>query len=210
MVCLKHNQWFAIQVKSRREKAVALALSVKGYEEFLPLYRRKRRKCNEATETPLFPGYLFCRFDSEVHGSIVTTPGVIRIVGFGSRSFPVADEEINSIRCIINSNMDPVVCPYLRIGEPIRIEKGPLAGASGFIVRVRNRTRIVVSINLLQRSVAVEVDSSVAAPAGRISNHSHEQLPGISGQPWPVRPPVPMPEEIEPYDGRGVRDFSVA
>jgi transcription antitermination factor NusG len=183
MACLKHNQWFAVQVKSKREKAVALALNVKGYEEFLPLCRHRRRKCSEATEAPLFPGYLFCRFDSQVYGSIVTTPGVIRIVGCGAQSVPVSDEEINSIRCIVNSPMEPVPLPYLRIGEPVRIEEGALAGVSGFVVRVRNSTRIVVSVHLLQRSVAVEIDGSIATSVrGVLPDHSHYQLTSTTGQ----------------------------
>lgn len=177
MGSIQRNQWFAIQVKSRRERAVALALRTKGYDEFLPLYQTEPgRKCGE-DRVPLFPGYLFCQLNANVCGAIVTTPGVIRIIGIGSRPFPVADEEIQSIRCIINSGVPSQPWPYLRIGETVRIDQGSLSGVSGFVVRVRSRTRVVVSVTLLQRSVAVEIDSSTVVPThGVPPRDSHVSL----------------------------------
>lgn len=167
MSLLPCNQWFAIYVRPRNEKSVAAALRAKGYEDFLPTYRDKEKKpskeCQEM-EAPLFPSYVFCRFSLETYGPIVTTPGVIRIVGFGGRPFAVEQSEIRSIQAIINSRIEPRPCPYLAVGEHIQIKEGPLSGVAGLITRIGNKARLTVSIHLLQRSVAVQLESSMVQP----------------------------------------------
>jgi transcriptional antiterminator RfaH len=167
MILLPCNQWFAIYVKPQNEKSVAAALRAKGYEGFLPTYRDKQSrlsKKHQEIEVPLFPSYVFCRLSLETFGPIVTTPGVIRIVGFGGRPFPVDPLEISSIQAIISSKLEPTPCPYLLVGRPIEIKGGPLSGVAGLITRIGNKARLTVSIHLLQRSVAVELESSMVQP----------------------------------------------
>jgi transcription antitermination factor NusG len=162
--------WYALRVKPRCEKAVADALAGKGYEEFLPLHRERRRWSDRvvSTELPLFPGYLFCRFDAQQRLPIVTTPGVMLVVSAAKVPQPVDDEEIASLRILVASQLQLQPWPYLHVGQRIQIVGGPLAGAEGLLLSVRkqqrNENRLVVSITLLQRSVSVEIPESCAWP----------------------------------------------
>jgi transcription antitermination factor NusG len=139
----------------------------KGYEEFLPLYRSRRRWSDRVKdlELPLFPGYLFCRFDvSDRLMPILTTPGVIGIVGAGKLPIPVDLEEIEAIRAILRSGLAAQPWPLLRAGSKVYIERGPLAGLEGIITNTEKVYRLIVSVSLLQRSVAVEIDREWARP----------------------------------------------
>jgi transcription antitermination factor NusG len=153
-----YTQWFALQVKPRFEKNTSLLLREKGFEEFLPLYRCRRRwrHRNAVIELPLFPGYLFCRFDLRDRMPVLTTPGVFSIVSTAKVPARIPDEEIESIRRVVcfGRNVEPF--PYVE-GQNVRIEDGPLRSVEGTIVQVKKSQRIVVSIKLLQRSVAAEV-----------------------------------------------------
>ncbi len=153
------THWFALQVHSGRESLAALVLRHKGYEEFLPVQKRpgKRRK---ETAAPLFPGYLFCRLGVDVLGPIVTTPGVIRIVGCGPRPAPIHEDEIASLRRISDSGLPRQPHPYLAAGTRVRVTNGPLAGAGGILLRQDRRARLVVEVTLLQRAVVVDLDPS--------------------------------------------------
>jgi transcription antitermination factor NusG len=160
------NEWFALQVKLRKESCVAVALSRKGYEYFLPLAHQYGSK----VISPLFPGYLFCRLSPQVVGPIVTTPGVIRIVGFGGRAVPIAEDEILSIRRVVESSIQHDKWPFVSVGDLVEIIEGPLAGLRGFVYDFRGRRRIIVSISLLMRSVAVDLhdyDVRMIAQASR-------------------------------------------
>ena len=158
--------WFALQVRSRREKLVADHLWGKGYELFLPLYNAKRHWTDRIkdVEAPLFPGYLFCRFDPHNRLPILKTPWVIRVVGFNQSPVPVDVAEINSIRRLVSSGVPSQPCPYLALGDVVRIESGPLRGLKGILSKFKGNHRLVVSISLLQRSVAVEIDSALVTP----------------------------------------------
>ena len=159
--------WFALRVKPRAERIVADALRGKGYEEFLPLHKERRRWSDrvKTVETPLFAGYVFCRFDVLRRLPIVTTPGVLHVVSTGRDPQPIDDEEIDSIRVLVGSGLDLEAWPYLHIGQRVRIVGGPLAGASGILLAVKAQRRLVVSVTLLQRSIAVEIPESSAWPA---------------------------------------------
>jgi hypothetical protein len=115
--------WYALRVKPRCEKAVADALAGKGYEEFLPLHRERRRWSDRvvSTELPLFPGYLFCRFDAQQRLPIVTTPGVMLVVSAAKVPQPVDDEEIASLRILVASQLQLQPWPYLHVGQRIQI-----------------------------------------------------------------------------------------
>ncbi len=152
--------WFALHVETNREKHVAALLRNKGYTEFLPLYRARRRWSDryKDVQLALFPGYLFCRFDPLHRLPILTTPGVRYVVGSGRTPVPVSDDEIEAIRRIVTCGLSSLPWPFLRVGDFVRLEEGPLAGLEGILIQVKNQHRLVVSVTLLQRSVAVEID----------------------------------------------------
>jgi transcription antitermination factor NusG len=160
-------RWYALQVRSRHEAIAAAILENKGYDKFLPLYRSRRQWSDRIVhlDLPLFPGYVFCRFDpGDRSVPILTTPGVVRIVGIGGRAVPVDDAEIAAIQSIIKSGFAAEPWPYLQLGNLVRIRYGALSGLEGLLVEKRKRHRLVVSITLLQRSVAVEIDSAWVTP----------------------------------------------
>jgi transcription antitermination factor NusG len=158
--------WFALQVRSQRENHVADQLSAKGYELFLPLYSSRKRWSDRVkkVEEPLFPGYLFCRFDPYDRLPILKTPWLLQIVGFNHTPSPVDDEEISAVRRLIASGAAAEPWPFIAIGERVRIESGPLRGVVGVLTQLKGNHKLVVSITLLQRSVAVEIDSALVIP----------------------------------------------
>ena len=159
--------WYAIQIQTKLGSIASATLRGKGYEEFLPLYKSRRRWSDriKQVDLPLFPGYLFCRFDvNDRLMPILTTPGVIGIIGAGKTPVPVAPEEIEGIRGILRSGLAAQPWPFLRIGSKVYIERGPLAGVEGIITNTDKVYRLIVSVSLLQRSVAVEIDREWARP----------------------------------------------
>ena len=152
--------WYALHVRNRFERVVARNLKGKGYEEFLPLYRRTNRWSDRTKqiELPLFPGYVFCRFNPVNRMPILTTPGVNAIVGIGKTIMPVEEREIDNIRSVIQSDSSLEPCQFLQIGQRVCVQYGPLAGTEGMVTMLKNTCRLVISVNLLQRSVAVEID----------------------------------------------------
>jgi transcription antitermination factor NusG len=158
--------WFALQVRSQRETQVASHLSGKGYEFFLPLYTCRKRWSDriKKIESPLFPGYLFCRFDPYNRLPILKTPWLIQIVGFNHTPTPVSDEEISAVRRLVASGAQTEPWPFMTVGETVRIESGPLRGIAGILTQFKGNHKLVISITLLQRSVAVEIDSALVIP----------------------------------------------
>jgi transcription antitermination factor NusG len=158
--------WFALRVKSRAEKIVSTIARHKGFEEFLPLYQSRRRWSDrfQSVELPLFPGYVFCRLNPEFRLPVLTIPGVMNFVGIGKVPAPIDDAEIAAIQKAIGSGLLAQPYPFLEVGQRVRLEEGPLAGLEGFLVEVRKQQRIVVSLSLLKRSVAVEIDRHWVRP----------------------------------------------
>ena len=132
-------QWFALAVKPRFDKSVARALDNKGFETFLPLYKKIHNygaRCKEF-ELPLFPGYVFCRFNALTRLPIVTTPGVTQILGTGNKPVPLSETEIASLQIALKAQLPLQPFPFLQIGQRVRIEEGVLAGVVGIIVSVK-------------------------------------------------------------------------
>ncbi len=152
-------RWFALQVRCRSEFAISSLLKEKGFPILLPFYRcRKARGSRmELRELPLFAGYVFCQFDPLRRLPIITTPGVIHIVGLGKTPVPVENSEIEALQHITRAGVALQPCDYLKVGNKVRIEEGPLKGVEGILIDKRNSRRLVVSVTLLKRSVAVEV-----------------------------------------------------
>jgi transcription antitermination factor NusG len=161
--------WFAVRVRSNYEQIVSTALRGKGYEEFLPTYRVQRRWTDRVKEVelPLFPGYVFCRIDLQRRLPVVTIPGFINLVGAGRAPLPISEQEIHVVQAVMRSDLLAQPWPFLREGERVEIFRGSLAGTEGLLVRFKNQLRVVVSVTLLQRSVAVEVDGDWVRPIKR-------------------------------------------
>lgn len=160
MLYHESGSWFAIQVASRAERKVSTSLTCKGYECFLPLYKASRKWSdrNKILELPLFPGYVFCRILEAGTGFVLATPGAIRVVGFGGKPYPVSETEISALQQVVRSGVDVSPTPFLRIGQKVEIKNGPLSGVSGIIVHMKNR-RLVLSVDLLMRSISIDVDA---------------------------------------------------
>jgi transcription antitermination factor NusG len=152
--------WFGVHTRSNQEKVTAKVLSYKGFQHYLPTYKSKKRWSDRIVETdrPLFPGYVFCRFDPKVRLPILTTPGVVSVVGFGNDPAPIGNAEIEAVQAVINSGLHAEPCPFLREGQRVRVTKGSLAGLEGLLVRKKSEWRMVVSVAMLQRSISVEID----------------------------------------------------
>jgi len=183
------QQWFALQVRTRWETSTAVLLSGKGYEALLPTYKTKKRwnGRHRDVNAPLFPGYVFCRFDVQKRLPVLVTPGVIAVVGRGRVPLPVDDTEIAAIQTVVSSGWRAEPWPYLELGQRIRIERDALAGLEGILVNFKGSHRLVVSVSLLRRSVALEIDRSCVRPVGPARNMvvepitSHPFLQGVVG-----------------------------
>ena len=162
------QKWYALQVRTRWESSTALLLSGKGYRTFLPTHKAKKRGHGKVQETnaALFPGYVFCHFDAQNRLPILVTPGVISVVGRGRVPLPVDDAEIAAIETIVASGVTAEPCPYLELGQRVRIESDALQGLEGILVHFKGNHRIVVSVSLLRRSVSLEIDRFCVRPVG--------------------------------------------
>lgn len=154
--------WYAIQVRVRQELNVSDYLTGNGYEWFLPQYRLRKRWSDriKQVDTPLFPGYLFCRFNVFDRLPILKIPGVIQILGNQRQPIPVDEQEIRAIQALVSSGTPNEPWPYMALGDKVRIESGPLRGLEGLLAETKGNHRLVLSVTLLQRSVAVEIDSA--------------------------------------------------
>ncbi|HWE53633.1 MAG TPA: UpxY family transcription antiterminator [Bryobacteraceae bacterium] len=160
------RSWYAVHVKTNFEKVAATILEGKGLEIYLPSYRKPKRWSDrvKAVDCPLFPGYVFCRFDVNNRLPILTTTGVMSIVGAGRVPATISDDELRSVRLIVESGLAATPWPFLRVGQQIVIRKGPLSGMEGILLAQKNKYRIVISISLLQRSIAAEIDADLVCP----------------------------------------------
>jgi transcription antitermination factor NusG len=152
--------WYALRVRSNRERVTALHLRQRGYEEFLPCYKSERQWSDrrKTAEQFLFPGYVFCRLNFQKRLPVLTIPGVVGLVGLGKEACPVPDCEIEHVRTMIRSGLLVTPWPFLERGQTVLIERGPLTGLKGILLDVKGELRVVASIKLLQRSVSAEID----------------------------------------------------
>jgi transcription antitermination factor NusG len=159
--------WFAVSVKPRHEKAVGRFLRERDLVQFVPLCRGRRAWSDRVkkVDLPLFAGYVFCRFSYADRLNVLSTPGVTGILGAGKVFSPISEEQIAALRTIVASGAPARPCDYLPPGQIVRVEDGPLAGVSGTVLRSHGSASIVISIEILQRSVAVELDVFSVKPA---------------------------------------------
>jgi transcription antitermination factor NusG len=169
--------WFAVYTLSCREKQVSRHMEIHSIEHFLPVTKSRRRWKNGCTvliEEPLFPGYLFVRIDRMARNQVLAVPGVHSIVGTGKDPIPLPQFEIETLRRSIDSlKIEPH--PYLSVGERATILRGPLAGMTGIVTRKKNGLRFILSLDLIMKSVAVEVDAADLEPCADLNWSAHER-----------------------------------
>lgn len=153
-------QWFAAYTIPRHEKRVQELLTERGIENFLPIYRSARqwkKSCPAVLDLPLFPTYVFVRIARVARGSVLSVPGVLSIVGSPRNPWPLPDSEMEALRLGIQTRkIEPHT--YLKFGERVRIKTGLMSGVEGILVRKKNEFRVVLTIDAIMRSVAVEID----------------------------------------------------
>jgi transcription antitermination factor NusG len=153
-------EWYALQVWSRKESSVLAHLQGLGFECFLPTYKVQRKWSDRVKELeqPLFPGYLFSKFDFQNRRSLVMAPGVVQVVGNGNTPSPVALEEIERLQMAMASEAPRQPWPFMEAGQRVLVNYGSLRDVEGILINFKGSHRVVLSVSLLQRSVAVEVD----------------------------------------------------
>jgi transcription antitermination factor NusG len=158
--------WYAIRVRPRYEKQVAESLESKGISTLLPFYLARRRWSDRVKqiELPLFDGYLFCQTNPDVRLPVLTTPGVIHFVGSGNTPIPIEPHEIEAIQKVVHAGAAARPWPFLRQGDRVRIDEGPLRNLEGILLHADGADQVVISVTLLQRSMAVQVDRAWLRP----------------------------------------------
>ena len=160
----RQPRWYAVHTRSKCEQSVSSELTAKGVECYLPatrnIHRWKDRK--KEISTPLFPGYVFTRIvdDSASRLQVLRTSGTARILGLGTEIEPVPDFEIESIKRLLDSQATCLGHPFLREGSWVRVKYGPLEGLEGLLTRIKNSSRLVLSVEMLAQSVATEIDAA--------------------------------------------------
>ena len=155
-------RWYAAYTSANHEKRVAEQMGVRGVEHFLPLYRCVRRWKNGRVtlELPVFPAYVFVRIALREKLRVQQIPGVARLVGFDGKPAALPEEEIEALRTSLSSGVRAEPHPYLTAGRRVRVKNGPLEGMAGILVKRKNRARFVVSVELIQRAMAIEIEEA--------------------------------------------------
>jgi len=162
------DRWFALRVRPRHESRVSEQLAAKDCGVFLPQYSARRKWADrwKVLTLPLFPGYVFCRFDANRRGRILATPGVIDVVRNGSEPAPIEAWEMDAIQRVASADVKAEPYPELGRGERVMVRDGPLEGVAGVLMQVKNSYRLVISVELLRRSVQVEIERHRVIPCG--------------------------------------------
>ncbi|HUK49047.1 MAG TPA: UpxY family transcription antiterminator [Terriglobales bacterium] len=160
------EEWYAAYTYSRHEKRVAQQLQERGVDHFLPVYRSVRRwkDRKKELELVLFPGYVFVHLELVKRLQVLQLPGVVRFVCFNGQPAALPTEDIEALRNGLSHNVCAEHHPFLNIGRRVKVVYGPLTGAQGILVRRRNNSRLVISIEAIMRSVAVEIDEADVVP----------------------------------------------
>lgn len=176
------RSWWAVYTRHQHEKVVAQNIEAKGFEVFLPLYESVRRwkDRSKVLSLPLFPCYVFIRGGLDRRSTVVTTPGVHMVLRHGEHVAVIPDDEIEGIRLAVGATSRVEPHPFLKCGERVRVIRGSLAGVEGILARKKNVFRLVLSVQMLAQSVAVEIDASDVEP---VVAHSGPlvAVPGLSG-----------------------------
>jgi transcription antitermination factor NusG len=184
---IEQPYWYAIQTRSRHEKVVRDQLAAKSITQLLPLWRKRSiwKDRVKLVDVPLFSGYLFGYFALQDRIAVLETIGVARIVGINGKPVPIPDEQIAAVRTMMEHRLPCSPHPYLVEGMRVRIKCGLLAGAEGIFIARKQRHRLVISLDLIQQAVAIDVDSAEVEPL-----EFRPQSTPSSPQALPNAPPV--------------------
>jgi transcription termination/antitermination protein NusG len=178
-------RWYAAYTCANHEKRVAGQLGIREVEHFLPLYSSMRRWKDRRVklDMPLFPGYVFVRMALRDRLQVQQVPGVARLVGFVGMPAALPDEEIGTLRASLSDGVWAEPYPFLTVGRRVRLKSGPLAGIEGVLLKRKGKLRVVISIDLIQRAVAVDVDAAdleaVSLPAAEpVTGRAAENFDG--------------------------------
>jgi transcription antitermination factor NusG len=163
---LQQPLWYAIHTRSRHEKMVRDQFEAKGIIHLLPLHRKRSRWKDrvKTIEVPLFAGYIFGHFALQDKLQVLTTVGVVRLVGINGTPLPVPEDQIDAVRTMFEQRLPYDPHPYLTEGMRVRVKSGPLVGTEGVLVSKKRHYRLVISVDLIQKSVAVDIDSAHVEP----------------------------------------------
>jgi transcription antitermination factor NusG len=161
-VPVRAPQWYALYTTARHERVVARQLEERRIESFLPVYRawhrwKDRRK---QVELALFPSYVFVRIEEEEKLRVLKVAGAVHVVSFNGKMAALPEREIDALRNALENDVYAEPCPYLRVGRRVRVVRGPMEGAEGILSRKKDKCRVVLSVDVLMRSVAVELDTT--------------------------------------------------
>jgi transcription antitermination factor NusG len=158
--------WIALVVRPRTERKVQIGLSNVGVESFVPWHGVRRRWSDrvKTIEQNLFPGYVFSRSDFSQRFEVLNLPGVHSVVSFHHIPALIPDDEIAALKRVVESNLPLGPWPFLKAGQRVRITEGALAGIEGTLVRDTSAWRVVLSVNALERSIAVQLDRDAICP----------------------------------------------
>ena len=163
----EEEHWYAAYTCANHEKRVAAQLDARAVEHFIPLYNSVRRWRDRRIHLalPLFPGYVFLRLALRDKLRVLQIPSLVHLVGFNGQPAALSDEEMEALRQGLTEQLNAQPHPYLKVGRRVRVVSGPLTGLEGIIVRKKNHLRFIISLNLIMRSVSVELDDADIVPA---------------------------------------------
>jgi len=174
--------WYAGYTAARHEKRVAGHFLQRGVEHFLPLYEATHRWNNgrHRVQLPLFPGYIFVRIALKDRLRVLEVPGFVRLVGFNSLPCPLPESDINKMMDALNKGVLAEPYPYLTPGTRVEVRNGPLQGMRGILLRRQNKYRVVISVDLIMRSMIVEVEAGDVVPLGKSAFNIGQNAPGVA------------------------------
>ena len=160
-------RWYAVYTCANHEKSVARQLDLRSIETFLPLYERVSRWKDRRIrlQSPLFPGYVFVRIPLLEKLRVLEVPSVARLVGFNGQPTPLPEGELDVLRRGLRAGLYAEACPYLQVGRRVRVRSGPLQGLEGILKKKKTTFRFVISMELIQRSISVEMDAADLEPS---------------------------------------------
>jgi transcription antitermination factor NusG len=192
-------RWFAVWTRSRQEKMAAAMLGTLGVQHFLPLKPELRQWSDrkQTVDLPLFSGYLFVRMDPNKDSrlQVLKTPGVAGFVGNNAGPLPIPDQQIEDIRTVLTERVECTVLPLLEQGACVRVVRGPLAGVEGRLLQGNSTSRLLISIEMIHKSLAVSVARQDVELLDSKANRRNDLHP-MSGTPNPTYPPASLfPEQ---------------
>jgi len=172
-MAMTRPHWYAIYTSANHEKKVAAELGRRSVESFLPLYSSVRRWKDRRMklQLPLFPGYVFVHLALSERLRVLQVPGVAKLVGFGGQPAALPDAQLEALRAGLNGQLCAEPHPYLAVGRRVRVLRGPFQGAEGILSRKKGVFRVVLSLELILRSIAVEVDAADVEPVFQKERH---------------------------------------